>query len=99
MATISIGSGGGRDYATLQAAWNALPATLAENYTFELYNDSVFTGPFDTSASAKTMGAYTVTIKPAAVNGVFNKFVYVQSLGGFYYQPSHASNGWFLSSE
>lgn len=35
----------------------------------------------------------------AAVNGVFNKFVYVQSLGGFYYQPSHASNGWFLASE
>lgn len=25
--------------------------------------------------------------------------IYVQSLGGFYYQPSHASNGWFLASE
>lgn len=34
-----------------------------------------------------------------AVNGVFNKFVYVPLLGGYYYQPSHASNGWFLASE
>lgn len=34
-----------------------------------------------------------------AVNGVFNKFVYVPSMGGYYYQPNHASNGWFLASE
>lgn len=34
-----------------------------------------------------------------AINGVFNKFVYVPSLGGYYYQPNHASNGWFLAAE
>lgn len=47
-------------------------------------------------ATLSTTGGSAIA---AAVNGVFNKFVYVQSLGGFYYQPSHASNGWFLASE
>lgn len=47
-------------------------------------------------AALSTTGGSAIA---AAVNGVFNKFVYVPSLGGFYYQPSHASNGWFLASE
>lgn len=34
-----------------------------------------------------------------AVNGVFNKFVQVPDLGGIFYQPNHASNGWFLATE
>lgn len=32
-------------------------------------------------------------------NGVFNKFVYVPQLGGFYYQAIHDADGWFLASE
>lgn len=68
MATVSVGTSG-RTYSSVQAAWNALPSTLTEHYVFELYNDSEFTGVFDTSASAKTMGAYTVTIRPAAGHG------------------------------
>lgn len=34
-----------------------------------------------------------------AANGVFNKFVQVPDLGGIFYQPNHASNGWFLATE
>lgn len=40
-----------------------------------------------------------------AVNGVFNKFVYVPDLRGYFYQPQHTSTGvagsnaWFLASE
>jgi hypothetical protein len=34
-----------------------------------------------------------------AVNGTLNRFVHVPDLGGIYYQPSHASNGWFLATE
>lgn len=68
--TVKIGSAGaGRDYATIQAAWNALPATLTDHYIFECYNDSEFTAGLDTSASAKTMAGFTVTIKPAAGQG------------------------------
>ncbi len=47
-------------------------------------------------AVLSTTGGSSIT---NAVNGVFNKFVYVPSLGGYYYQPNHASNGWFLASE
>jgi hypothetical protein len=66
---VSVGSAGGRDYSTIQAAWNALPSTLADDYVFELYNDSEFTAGLDTSASAKTIGSYTVTIRPAVGHG------------------------------
>lgn len=47
-------------------------------------------------AVLSTTGGSSIT---NAANGVFNKFVYVPSLGGYYYQPNHASNGWFLASE
>lgn len=35
----------------------------------------------------------------APSNGIFNKFVRVPGLGGIFYQPNHASNGWFLATE
>lgn len=65
--TITVGTTG-REYASIQAAWNALPATLADNYIFECYNDGEL-GAFTTVSSAKTVGAFTVTIKPAAGHG------------------------------
>ena len=43
-----------------------------------------------------TTGGATIT---NATNGVFNKFVAVPALGGIFYQPNHASNGWFLATE
>jgi hypothetical protein len=68
--TIKIGSAGaGRDFATIQAAWNSLPATLTDHYIFSLYNDSEFTAGLTTSASAKTMAGFTVTIQPATGQG------------------------------
>lgn len=67
---IKIGSAGaGRDFATIQAAWNSLPSTLTDNYIFSLYNDSEFTAGLTTSASAKAMAGFTVTIQPATGQG------------------------------
>jgi hypothetical protein len=42
MATYSIGSGGGRDYSTVQAWIDDMDATLTENEIGECYNDSEF---------------------------------------------------------
>lgn len=61
--TFSVGSSG-RTYTTIQAAWNALPATFVDDYVFELYNDSTFTT--GTVLSGKTVGSFTLTIKCAA---------------------------------
>lgn len=47
-------------------------------------------------AEQATTGGASIT---NAANGVFNKFVQVPDLGGFFYQPNHASNGWFLATE
>lgn len=66
--TVTVGTSA-RQYATLQAAWNALPATLGDDYIFELYADSEFTGGLSTPASAKTMSGRTVTIRPATGQG------------------------------
>jgi hypothetical protein len=65
--TVSVGATG-RTYSTIQAAWNALPSTLADNYVLELYNDAVFS-PLSTSGTGKTLGSFTVTIRPAAGHG------------------------------
>src|SRR5690606_36615708 len=66
--TVTVGTSG-RDYSTLQAAWNALPATLDDDYVFELYADSEFTDGLSTVSPARTMGAYTLTIRPAPGQG------------------------------
>ena len=68
MITNSVGATG-RDYATLQAAWAALPATLTDDHTWELYNDAEFTAGLDNSAASKAFGAFTLTIKPASGQG------------------------------
>jgi hypothetical protein len=67
MISVTVGLTG-RQYPSLQEAWNALPATLADNYEFLCYNDGEM-GVLDTAASAKTTGSFTVTIKPATGQG------------------------------
>lgn len=47
-------------------------------------------------AEQSTTGGAAIT---NAANGVFNKFVLAPNLGGFFYQPNHDSDGWFLATE
>lgn len=69
--TQSIGSAGGRDFATLQAWEDAIPAnvvTSGNSYVGECYNDSEFTsgaGPLDISGHT-TDGTHTITLTTAA---------------------------------
>jgi hypothetical protein len=66
--TVTIGTGGTRDYTSIQAAWNALPSTFANDYVFECYNDGMLAG-LNLASSSKTMGSFTLTIRPAAGEG------------------------------
>jgi hypothetical protein len=65
---VTIGTGGTRDYTSIQAAWNALPSTFANDYIFECYNDGMLAG-LNLASSSKTMGSFTLTIRPAAGQG------------------------------
>lgn len=69
--TIKVGSASsGRDYATLSAAWAAIPADLVAadvSYVVEMYPDSEFTLTANVILSGKTTDAgHTITIRPAA---------------------------------
>lgn len=66
--TVTVGATS-RDYSTLQAAWNALPSTLTDDYVFELYNDAAFSSGLNTASSSKTFGSYGLTIRPASGQG------------------------------
>jgi hypothetical protein len=66
--TQSIGSGGGRDFSTLQAWEDALPANVVtdgNSYVGEAYNDSEFTAGVDISAHT-TDATHTITLTVAA---------------------------------
>ncbi len=72
MATKSIGSAGGRDYATI-ALWaayvNAL-VLIAANERGECYNDSEFTTAANITIGGWTnLGSFTVTLTPASGQG------------------------------
>lgn len=87
MATRSIGSGGGRDYSTVQAWEDALPATLTENEIGEAYNDSEFssTGRICTFAGVTTSASFGITLRAAAGQS-FRDHASVQSNALFYSQ-------------
>jgi hypothetical protein len=68
MPTFTVSASGDKQYPSIQAAWNALPSTLDADYVLECYNTGEL-GALDTSASAKTMGSFGVTIRPAAGQG------------------------------
>lgn len=69
MSTDSIGSAGGRDWATLADWFAGIPGTLSENEIGEVYNDSLFTTTATTSFSGKTVGSFTITLRPATGEG------------------------------
>lgn len=65
--TKTIGSGTGRDYSTLSAWAASIPATLADSYVGECYNDSEFTNT-DTVLSLTghtTTSTFTITLTAA----------------------------------
>jgi hypothetical protein len=66
MATRSIGSGGGRDYATVQAWEDALAGTLTENEIGECYNDSEFTSAATFLTMTGHSGAFDITLRTAS---------------------------------
>jgi hypothetical protein len=69
MATKTIGSAVGRDYAVPADWFAAIPATLTANEVGNLYNDSEFIFTSTQSYSGKTVGAFTITLQPAAGQG------------------------------
>jgi hypothetical protein len=73
MATITVGNTGlGRDYATLQEAFNAIASPLTADYVIEIYNDAEYTGTTNAAlltCSGKTMSGHTITFRPASGHG------------------------------
>ena len=88
--TKSIGSGGGRDYSTLQAWEDALPANLVTDgnaQVGECYNDSEFTAKLSISGQT-TNSTNNITLKAASgqsfydhANKLTNRLAYNQSNG------------------
>jgi hypothetical protein len=77
LVTLKVGSAtSGRDYATIAAAWAAIPANLVTadvSYVIELYNDSEFIQNSQISLPNKiTDASHTITIRPAAGQGYAN---------------------------
>ncbi len=95
MATKSIGSAG-RDYATI-ADWVAsLPGTLTENEIGELYNDSLFTISGPIQITGITVGAFTITLRPAAGQGFKD---YAASNPAFKFQYDQAQGAAIFCSD
>jgi hypothetical protein len=65
--TVTLTIGSGKDYATVQDAWNSLSTPITEPYIFEMYAGT-YTGKINFSGS-KTSATNTVTIKKAATPG------------------------------
>jgi hypothetical protein len=77
----TVGSAVGRDYATIQAALDSLPAsaiTAGNSYVLELYNDSLFVENVSWSAGTGWDAAHTLTIRAAPGHG-FNSNAAVRS--------------------
>lgn len=79
MSLDSIGSAGGRDFANLADWFAAIPGTLAEPEIGEVYNDSLFTLTATMDFTGKTVGAFSITLRPATGQG----FADSASGGGF----------------
>jgi hypothetical protein len=59
--------GASRTYLTIQAAYNALPAPIANGYIIEVYGDyNPALEPYPVNFVDKSAGSYTITIRPAA---------------------------------
>jgi hypothetical protein len=59
--------GASRTYATIQAAYNALPGVIANGYIIEVYGDyNPALEPYPDIFTNKSSGTYTITIRPAA---------------------------------
>lgn len=75
IVTLTVGSNN-RQYATLAAAWAAIPADLVSAdvaYVLELYNDSEFTLSAQLNLAGKTTDAdHNIVIRPAAGQGFTN---------------------------
>jgi hypothetical protein len=69
MATKTIGSAAGRDYATVGAWFAAIPATLTANEIGLVYNDSEFILTAQSVFGGKTVGSFTITLQPATGQG------------------------------
>jgi hypothetical protein len=74
--TYSVGTSG-RTYSTIQAAWDALPSTLADDYRLECYNDSQFTAGL--VAVGKTTSATFKVVVTAATGHSFMDHANVRS--------------------
>lgn len=73
-------------------------ATLDRFILKDPLDDTVYTvhpTTFAVEALATTGGAGMAD----AAAEIYNRFIYVPDLAGFFYQPRHSSNGWFLASE
>lgn len=69
MATKTIGSAVGRDYANVVDWFAGIPATVLENEVGALYNDSENVLTAVVIFSGKTPGAFSISLSPAAGQG------------------------------